>query len=72
MLKWENKRDTFAEEQRYYKNTYLEICEVYDEFLEASIFQQWMEHLKYMFHLEVYMVLYMQTTRKRHIPCLIK
>lgn len=38
MLKWENKTDTFAEEQRYYKNTYLEICEVYDEFLEASIF----------------------------------
>lgn len=38
MLKWENKTDTFDEEQRYYKNIYLEICEVYDEFLEVSIF----------------------------------
>lgn len=38
MLKWENKTDSFAEEQRHYKNTYLEICEVYDNYLEVNLF----------------------------------
>ena len=35
--KWEDKTDTFSEKQRHYKNTYLEICEVYDN-LEANLF----------------------------------
>lgn len=37
MLKWEDKTDSFSEEQRYYKNTYLEICEVYDDALEVNL-----------------------------------
>ncbi len=38
MPKWEDKTDTFSEKQRHYKNTYLEICEVYDNLLEANLF----------------------------------
>lgn len=29
-MMWRNVTDTFAKESRYYKNTYMEICEVYD------------------------------------------
>jgi len=36
--KWINVTETFSEDQRHYRNTYLEICEVYDDKLEASIF----------------------------------
>ena len=35
---WRNMTDTFSEERRHYSNTYLEICEVYDEAVEVSIF----------------------------------
>ena len=35
---WRNVTDTFSEERRHYSNTYLEICEVYDEAVEVSIF----------------------------------
>lgn len=38
MNKWEDVTDTFSEESRHYKNTYLEICEVIDELLEVSLF----------------------------------
>lgn len=38
MKKWINVTETFSEEQRHYKNTYLEICEVYDEAVEVSFF----------------------------------
>lgn len=38
MGKWENVTDTFSEEKRHYSNTYLEICEVYDEAVEISVF----------------------------------
>lgn len=38
MLKWENKTETFTEKQRHYKNTYLEICEVYDGVVEVNLF----------------------------------
>ena len=30
--------ETFSEEQRHYKDTYLETCEVFDEILEVSLF----------------------------------
>lgn len=33
-----NVTNTFSEERRYYSNTYLEICEVYDEAVEVSVF----------------------------------
>jgi len=36
--KWNNVTNSFSEEQRHYKNTYLEICEVYDEKIEISLF----------------------------------
>lgn len=36
--KWRDVTDTFTEEQRYYKDTYLEIDEVYDECVEVSLF----------------------------------
>ena len=35
---WRNMTDTFSEERRHYSNTYLEICEVYDEAVEISVF----------------------------------
>ncbi len=35
---WKNVTDTFSEERRHYSNTYLEICEVYDEAVEVSVF----------------------------------
>ena len=35
---WRNVTDTFSEEKRHYSNTYLEICEVYDEAVEISVF----------------------------------
>ena len=31
MKEWKNVTDSFSEEQRHYKNTYMEICEVFDE-----------------------------------------
>lgn len=37
-MMWRNVTDTFAKESRYYKNTYMEICEVYDEAVEVSVF----------------------------------
>ena len=38
MNQWVNVTDTFSESQRYYKNTYFEICEVLDEIVEVSFF----------------------------------
>lgn len=38
MKEWRNVTDSFSEEQRHYKNTYMEICEVYDEVVEVSLF----------------------------------
>jgi len=35
---WNNVTGTFTDEQRQYKNMYLETCEVYDEILEVSLF----------------------------------
>lgn len=38
MGNWRNVTNTFSEERRHYRDTYLEICEVYDEAVEVSIF----------------------------------
>lgn len=38
MYKWEDVTNTFSEKARHYKNTYLEIDEVYDEVVEVSLF----------------------------------
>lgn len=38
MENWRNITNTFSEERRHYSNTYLEICEVYDEAVEVSVF----------------------------------
>lgn len=38
MKRWEDVTDFFSEERRYYRNTYLEKCEVYDGAVEVSIF----------------------------------
>ena len=38
MKYWKNVTETFADKQRHYNNKYLEICEVYDEILEVSLF----------------------------------
>ena len=37
-MKWEDKTESFTEEQRHYRSTYLEICEVYDNAVEVSLF----------------------------------
>lgn len=38
MESWKNVTNTFSGKRRHYMNTYLEICEVYDESVEVSIF----------------------------------
>lgn len=38
LYKWENVTDYFSEAQRHYKNTYMEINEVFDEKVEVSLF----------------------------------
>mgnify|MGYP000947711481 CR=1 FL=1 len=38
MYKWKNVTEFFSEDQRYYKNMYLEIDEVYDDNIEVSLF----------------------------------
>ncbi len=38
MNQWVDVTSTFSESQRHYKNTYLEICEVFDEVVEISLF----------------------------------
>lgn len=38
LYKWENVTELFSEEERHYKNTYMEINEVYDEVVEVSLF----------------------------------
>lgn len=38
MCNWKNVTESFLENERYYKNSYLEIDEVYDETIEVSLF----------------------------------
>ena len=38
MYNWENVTDSFSEKERHYKDTYLEINEVYDGKIEVSLF----------------------------------
>lgn len=38
MYNWENVTKFFSEDDRHYKNTYMEINEVYDEKVEVSLF----------------------------------
>lgn len=38
MKQWVDVTNTFSERQRHYKTTYLEICEVFDEMVEVSLF----------------------------------
>ena len=38
MHNWENVTEFFSEDERHYKNTYLEINEVYDGKIEVSLF----------------------------------
>lgn len=38
LYKWENVTDSFSEDERHYKDLYLEIDEVYDEEIEVSLF----------------------------------
>lgn len=38
MYNWENVTEFFSEDDRYYKNTYMEINEVYDGIIEVSLF----------------------------------
>ena len=37
-MNWENVTEFFAEDERTYNGKYLEICEVYDDKLEVSLF----------------------------------
>lgn len=38
MCVWKDVTDSFSEDERYYKDTYLEIAEVYGEEIEVSLF----------------------------------
>ncbi len=38
MEQWINVTNTFSGSQRHYKNTYLEICEIFGEVVEVSLF----------------------------------
>lgn len=35
---WENKTDEFTEQQRHYKDKYLEICNVYNDEVEVNLY----------------------------------
>ena len=37
-MKWKNVTDTFTERERHYNGKYLEICEVYGDEIEVSLF----------------------------------
>lgn len=37
---WKDVTNYFSEEQRHYKDTYLEICEVLDDAIEVSLFSR--------------------------------
>lgn len=39
LYNWENVTELFSEDERHYKNTYLEINEVYDDIIEVMEFQ---------------------------------
>ena len=43
MEKWRNVTKTFSKAQRHYRNMYLEICEVFDDKLEVSLFSSKVE-----------------------------
>jgi hypothetical protein len=66
MYDWENVTHFFSEEDRHYKNTYLEISEVYDEKIEVSLFSQKRVYMKYIFRMVYFMGLFMWM-RKRLI-----
>ena len=38
LYNWENVTESFSEDERHYKDTYLEINEVYDGIVEVSLF----------------------------------
>ena len=38
MNKWVDVTNTFSESERHYKNLYLELCEVFDDVVELSLF----------------------------------
>lgn len=65
MYQWVNVTDTFSGSQRYYKNTYLEICEVFDEVVEVSLFLRKIPHMRFIFRLELCMELFMRK-KKMH------
>jgi len=40
---WENVTESFSEEEKHYRNMYLEICEIYDGIVEVSLFSSKIE-----------------------------
>lgn len=38
MYKWKDVTNTFSESQRFYKNLYLEKCEILNDIIEVSYF----------------------------------
>jgi len=59
--KWTNVTETFSENQRYYSNTYLEICEVYKEQLEVSLFSSEVESYEiYFSYGRLYGIIYVE------------
>ena len=61
MTGWNNVTGTFSDKQRHYKNMYLEICEVYDEILEVSLFSSIVDSYEiYFSYGEFYGIIYVE------------
>ena len=64
---WEDKTDYFTEKERHYKDTYLEICEVFDNKVEAVYFHQKQVTMKSMFVTGKWLELFMQMLMKQNL-----
>jgi hypothetical protein len=63
MNKWVDVTNTFSEEARYYKNLYMEINEVYDDFIELSLFSSTESDYEIYFSYDIfYGIIYVNAT----------
>jgi len=63
MSKWVDVTNTFSDKSRYYKNLFLEICEVYDNVVELSLFTSTEEPYEIYFSYDIfYGIVYVEAT----------
>lgn len=64
---WEDKIDYFTEKERHYNDTYLEISEVLDNTIEASLFSSEVGDYEIYVCYERMVTLFMQVLKKRKL-----